>query len=729
MPVTFDQRNEAFLDQWSFANGHLMASGWNATNVSYQDPSHWIIIYDRTQGRELYRQLVTTSARPDVGQAFNIYNANRSGWQFDHDFGNDQRWLNDQLQIISRYSNDTRNGEGNHVDYWYTPIQSDRTNRAYLDNASIANGKLNLAGWHATDGSQGRRHHFIIVLNSKGQELTRQEVTDTARPDVARALESIYNSDNAGWRTTIKLQPQMVEGSIRIISRYSSSADGNRDYVDYWFNPVTFNANYAGISTIKNNHGQLTIHGYHAADAAYGELNHFLILYDLAANRQVVSTKTTPATTPKITRRINAYNAGQSGFSAIIQALNGIDSSHQYALVLRYSADSHGNGNDGPHTDNWLSLSRDNHGYLDRFNLSNGSLRVSGWNTNDFSVVAPYHYLIVFDNTTGRQVASRLVDSNQSRDDVAKVYPKMVTADQSGFDVDFGHLGLQPNHAYSVVSRYSTSNRGNGGDGAYQDLWLGPVTLNQSGYSLDSIVQNNNSLHVAGWLASDQHLVRPYAYIIALYNNREIGRTRVSFTSRPDVAVACPQLYASGQSGFNANIPINAHQLKDGQLSFILRFTTDPAGNGNYADMRSRNYRTNLGDIRASYDNASKQLRVNGWHAAMGRASRLHEYLIVVGMDGHEFYRRQLDSSNSDLTNFEGSQGAPWMIDAGHSGFATTLPVTSAMNHWGVRIIHRYTNDPNGNGDAIDVSSPEISINSGFQHLNGGTVYYDPDRV
>lgn len=54
-PVTFDQRNEGSLDQWSFADGHLEAHGWNATNASYQDPSHWIIVYDRTQGRELYR--------------------------------------------------------------------------------------------------------------------------------------------------------------------------------------------------------------------------------------------------------------------------------------------------------------------------------------------------------------------------------------------------------------------------------------------------------------------------------------------------------------------------------------------------------------------------------------------------------------------------------------------------------------------------------------------------
>lgn len=727
-PVTFDQRSEGCLDRWSVADGHLTASGWHTTNASYQDSSHWIIVYDRTLGRELYRQRVTTSARPDVGRIYNIYNANRSGWQFDHDFGNDHRWLADQLQIISRYSDDNQHGEGHHVDYWYSPIQSDRTNRASLDNASIANGKLNLAGWHATDGSQGRPNHFIIVLNGRGQEITRQKVANIARPDVARAFENVYNADNAGWQTAIDLRPQMVEGSIWIVSRYSRSNDGNSDYVDYWFNPITFNANYAGISTIKNDHGQLKISGYHAADAAYAEPNHFLILYDLTANRQVASTRTSSAATPNAASGLKAYNAKNAGFSAVLQAANGINSSHQYALVLRYSASGAGNGNDGAHTDKWLSLSRDNHGYLDSFNLSNGNLRVSGWHADDFAVIAPYHYLIIFDKTAGRQVASQLVANSQDRSDVAKVYPRMVTANQSGFSVDFGHLALQPNHSYSVVSRYSTSGQSNGGNGAYQDMWLGPVTLNQSAYAIDSITQDKQSLHVSGWMASDQSLTRPHACIIALYNNHEIGRAYVKFTNRPDVARVYPQLYASGESGFSVNIPIDAQVLKDGQLSFILRFAADPAANNDYVDMHSRNYRTNLGDIRASYDNAAKQIRVNGWHAAMGSVDRPYQYLIVVGMDGHEFYRQRLDDHNSGLTNLGGSQSAPWMIDAGHAGFAITLPVTSAMNHWGVRVIHRYTNDPSGNGDAIDISSPEISINSGFQHQNGGTVYYDPNR-
>lgn len=727
-PVTFDQRNEGYLDRWSVADGHLTASGWHTTNASYQDPSHWIIIYDQTQGHEIYREKVTTSARPDVGQVYNIYDANRSGWSFDHNFGNDHRWLNDQLQIVSRYSDDAQHGEGHHVDYWYSPIQSDRTNRASLDNASIADGKLNLSGWHATDGSQGRDNHFIIILDGNGRELVRQKVSDVVRPDVARAFEDVYNADRAGWQATIALQPRMVEGSIRIISRYSSSSDGNSDYVDYWFNPVTFNANYAGISSIQNDHGRLKIRGYHAADAAYGEPNHFLILFDLTANRQVASTQTSSAVTPASARGLKAYNADNSGFSTVLQAPNGINSGHQYALVLRYSASNTGNGNDGPHTDKWLSLSRNNHGYLDNFNLSDGNLRVSGWHADDFAVVAPYHYLIVFDNTAGRQVASQLLENGQTREDVAKVYPQMVTANQSGFSTDFGHLNLQPNHAYSLVSRYSTSNQGNGGDGAYQDMWLGPVTLNQSAYSIDSITQNSSSLQVTGWMASDQYLVHPYAYVIALYNGREIGRARVAFIDRPDVARVYLQLYASGQSGFNVNIPIDAQKLTDGQLSFILRFASDPAGNNNYSDMRSRNYQTNLGDIRASYDDVTKQIELNGWHAAMGKVGRPYEYLIVVGMDGHEFYRRRLDNSDSNLTNLAGSQNAPWIIDAGHSGFAMTLPVNDAMNHWGVRVIHRYTNDPSGNGDAIDVYSPEISINAGFQRLNGGTVYYDPNR-
>lgn len=166
-PITFDQQENGYLDSWRFASGHLTASGWHATSASYRQPYHWIIIYDQTLGREIKRVRVSDAARPDIAKYYGrTYGAAKAGWNLDYDFGTDSRYLNDQLQLISRYSDDQQGGEGHHTDYWYSPLKADQANRANLDNVTIAGGKLNLAGWHATDGSLRREHHFIILLDA-----------------------------------------------------------------------------------------------------------------------------------------------------------------------------------------------------------------------------------------------------------------------------------------------------------------------------------------------------------------------------------------------------------------------------------------------------------------------------------------------------------------------------------------------------------------------------------
>lgn len=729
-PITIDNRNEGNLDGWSLADGHLKASGWNATNASYQDRSHWIIIMDKTQGRELTRIQVNPTKRQDVANAFStVYNSQNSGWQIDYDFGNDTRFLNDQLQIISRYSSNAETGEGNHVDFWYSPFQADRRNEASLDTATISGNQLHVAGWHATSGEFGRGNHYIIILDANCHEIARKKVTNTSRPDVGRVYQGIYDADNSGWSTDFDLQPVMVQGPIRIISRYSFSNDGNTNNVDYWFNPVTFNHNYAQITSVDTQNGQLIIKGYHAADVAYGEPNHYLILFDNTLNRQVAAVKTVASDTPASAQRLNAYNAATSGFTATLQVPNGLNSGHQYSLVLRYSADPNGNGNNAAHNDHWLTLNRANAANLDGVNLSSGDLVVSGWHANDFSVVAPYHYIIVYDNTAHQQVASQLVTTKVQRDDVAKAYPAIITADSSGFNVNLGKVNLQANHSYSFVSRYSTSASGNGGNGAYQDMWLGPVTLNQSAGWVDGFTQEANGLRVSGWLASDQLLSKHHPYVIALLNGREIGRAAITgFTGRSDIASKYAQIYNSANSGFSVEVPtsIAPAAIKDGNISFILRVTDDPAGNGNYTDLNVGNFAANTGNINLSFDRGTNTINASGWHASLADGSRTHQFLIVIGADGHEFYRRTLNPTNSGLATTEGGRNASYIAGAGQSGFGMTLPVTDAMNHWGVKVIHRYSSDVNGNSDYIDFISPELGINDGFQHLYGGTVYYDP---
>ncbi|MEE6651242.1 hypothetical protein PS390_08040 [Limosilactobacillus pontis] len=78
-----------------------------------------------------------------------VANADQSGYQATLrklNWGNVND-VNDQLKVISRYSN-AKNGEGKYVDYVaQRPIQLDKNNYAYLDNFSVGNNQINIAGW------------------------------------------------------------------------------------------------------------------------------------------------------------------------------------------------------------------------------------------------------------------------------------------------------------------------------------------------------------------------------------------------------------------------------------------------------------------------------------------------------------------------------------------------------------------------------------------------------
>src|SRR5699024_7541252 len=73
-----------------------------------------------------------------------------------------------------------------------------------------------------------------------------------------------------------------------------------------------------------------------------------------------------------------------------------------------------------------------NQANLDQFNLSSDQLIVSGWHANDVSRFENNHFIIVYDNTANTQ-AGVIKVTNNARPDVAKAYPAIQTAGQSGF--------------------------------------------------------------------------------------------------------------------------------------------------------------------------------------------------------------------------------------------------------------------------------------------------------
>lgn len=80
----------------------------------------------------------------------------------------------------------------------------------------------------------------------------------------------------------------------------------------------------------------------------------------------------------------------------------------------------------------------------------------------------------------------------------------------------------------------------------------------------------SDGLKVAGWMASDQSLDRPYAYLIVLNNGQEIGRTRLNLQERGDVTKKYGQVYNSQNSGFSTLLKLAPRNVT-GRLGVILR--------------------------------------------------------------------------------------------------------------------------------------------------------------
>lgn len=605
--------NQGSLDRYQFntdattGQSSLQVNGWHATGHSNAQRYRWAILYDNTTQREINRQKITPVFRPDVQQAQpHIANAQWSGFNINFQLPNSLS--SHSISLISRYSSDLLNGEGQHTDYWFNPIILNSDNRATLDELdSDQEGNLHVAGWHATNQAMGKKYHYLIVFDqTHNREITRQLTSNgRARPDVAGAFPNIVNAGISGFSADFKLNPLYARDKIQFISRWTNDPTGNGQAVDYWFGPV---------------------------------------------NKQ-------------------------------------------------------------------------NRGNLDSWNLSSGNLKVAGWHANDASIYEPYHYLIVFDNTTGNQVTTKRVTNNASGD-VAKIYSDTRTANRARFDVDLGSLNLTAGHTYSLISRYSSYNGGNGDDGNgadYTDYWFPAQTFNHSAYSIDRIKANGQSITINGWFANDSSVQEKYPYVIFLMNGQEVGRQRVGLTGRPDVGEAYPQIYNSAHSGFSAifDMPENV----TGDFQFVLRYSDQLNGEGNHVDIWTPGYATNAGNYDRIQVNRNT-LDVSGWHASVAANRKPYQYIIIVDADnGHEYVRKQVYGlARPDVKNVY-----PWINGAENSGLNITID-NASFNHHNIKIIHRFTDDPAGNGsDTVDFYSDVIPVHSWYK-INKATYHMNDDQ-
>lgn len=608
-----DNGNYGWVDSTQVNNNNLTVSGWQATNQAVDKPYRYVIAVDQTTGKELGRtQVMINQQRDDVAKVYpQVANADQSGYQATLrklNWGNVND-VNDQLKVISRYSN-AKNGEGKYVDYVaQRPIQLDKNNYAYLDNFSVGNNQINIAGWNATNQALGKDYHYVILYDqTAGRELGRKRVGN-ARSDVAKVYPQVINAQNSGFNTNFSLANVDLNHDLRVILRYSNAQNGEGQHVDYWFN-------------VKN-------------------------------------------------------------FSPV---------------------------------------NKSNQGYLDHFDISNGGkVTVSGWHATSYSSIEPNHFLILYDNTNKTQVAGAKANS-QVRPDVARIYTNVQNAGNSGFSYTFDNVHLTPGHNYSLVSRYSTSDQGNGDNNGskYTDVWLNGATLNEAHYYVDSLTTNNNGLHVSGWMVSDNAIGRNNAYVILLDNGKEVNRAKVNLTQRSDVAKVYPHVFNSLNSGFSVDIPANLVSLS-GKLQLIFRFAGDPAGNSNYTDQYSQNYVTNAGSFDSVNVNGNT-VKVSGWHAAMQSAERPYEYLIVLDNANHEIGRQLISKKN--LNRADVQHAYPWISGSAQSGFQVDVPVNTSVMHKVVKLIHRFAASADGNSNYVDYAQ-RVSIYSGRQTTGNKTITYD----
>ena len=219
-------------------------------------------------------------------------------------------------------------------------------------------------------------------------------------------------------------------------------------------------------------------------------------------------------------------------------------------------------------------------GHLDDCHFEEGKLVVGGWFASDKANGKSNHYVILTDDQ-GHEFARQSV-ALAPRPDVAKAYPDIPGAGQSGFAAKFDYTVDMAGKKLRVYFRYTDDPAGNGNATDYVSL----ADMTQSAAYLDSMsVSFGKQLHVAGWFASDLSIGKPHRFII-LFDaaaNRELQRVKVDLAARPDVAKAQPGIYGSGQSGFNAVFDYGA-SLVGHKLQIIARYSDEEHGEGKYVD-------------------------------------------------------------------------------------------------------------------------------------------------
>lgn len=452
------------------SNGSTMArlglEGWHVADASRVLKYAYIIIKDQKTGEIVAETSYAPLASQDAQQAYpKIANSNQA--KFSVVLNIPLKNLNDPLGVIARYTNGDSYDTGSlNADYSFGPIKADMGSHAWLDQCAFVNGKLHVAGWHATNQAPGATHTIILFDATRHCEIGRTTAGNDLRNDVQAVYPTIYNAGYSGFSADFDVTPGVVGDQLQIVSRWSGN-DTNTNYVDYWFPAKLMmsgedNNAYLDQAKVINNH--FTVAGWHATNQALGKQYHYIIIINPATGKEIARQLVNSGMARPDVRKAfpGVANADQSGFKVAFAPNTALTQARQLTIISRWTDDQGGNGN---YVDYWFApvtrpAIQDNAGALESERYAWDTLGVTGWHATDSSLNELYRTLILIDNTLHKEVARQSI-SSVARPDIAKKYPNIAGAGNSGFDTYFKVNGADPTHDFTLISRYSATRDAN----------------------------------------------------------------------------------------------------------------------------------------------------------------------------------------------------------------------------------------------------------------------------
>ncbi len=364
-PQTHSQ-NQAYLDDFSIYNNQLRVTGWHAADQSVVEPNQWIILIDNQTGKEVARSQAISTKRDDVQKAYpNILNANNSGFVANFDIANISGLraailAGHSLKVVARYSDDSQNGEGHRVDYWFNNNVKNfynNQNAQQLETFGISGNNIVATGWYADNRSVAAKAMYVILFDATtNRELGRQKVnsSDRQRPDIASSHNGIANAEMSGFKASFSISNPNVARALKngdrlqVIARYTDDAQsGEGNYAQYWFASQSFQSNDGYLDSMRvNSNGSIQATGWHVSNQTAGRPYHYAILYDATAGRELSRVQVENTVQRPDVQKVypNVYNSLNSGFnvnfagsSAIRQAVNSI-AHHKMVIAITWTS-------------------------------------------------------------------------------------------------------------------------------------------------------------------------------------------------------------------------------------------------------------------------------------------------------------------------------------------------------------------------------------------------------